>query len=159
MRGAYSRGGGFTLVELIVVMVMVAVLAVVALPRMQDNTALRSASWRDQVLTALRHAQQTAVGHRRLVCASVANGAVTLTLATANPATSCAGAWPGPDGDSRWAHEATGIVTTASPAGTVYFQPSGRITSDGAGAGALNASIAIAGETAIVVVGETGHVE
>jgi MSHA pilin protein MshC len=153
------RANGFTLVELVTVMVMIAVLAVVALPRLQDSSALRNAAWRDQVLAALRHARQTAVGHRRLVCATVATGAVTLTIAPVNPAAACSTAWPGPDGDARWAHEGSGIATSVAPAGTLYFQPSGRITSDAAGASALNAGVAITGETAIGVVGETGHVE
>jgi prepilin-type N-terminal cleavage/methylation domain-containing protein len=154
-----NRARGFTLVELVMVMVMLGVLAVVVLPRLSNGNAIRQSAWRDQVLAALRDARQTAVGHRRLVCASVAGGAVTLSIAVANPATSCSGAWRGPDGDTRWAHESSGIATTLSPAGTLYFQPSGRITSDGAGANAVNASVAIAGEPAIGVVGETGHVE
>jgi len=153
------RRNGFTLVELVMVMVMIGVLAVVVLPRLQENSSLRAAAWHDQVQAALRHARQTAVGHRRLVCATVATGAVTLTIASANPATTCGAAWRGPDGNIAWAREGSGIATSVTPAGTLYFQPSGRITSDGAGTTALNASVTITGETAIGVVGETGHVE
>lgn len=153
------RRNGFTLVELIMVIVMIGVLAVVALPRLQDNTALRASAWHDQVQAALRHARQTAVGHRRLVCASVATGSVTLTIASDNPATTCNTAWRGVDGNAAWARDGGTVATSVSPAGTIHFQPSGRITSDGAGASALNASITVAGETAITIVGETGHVE
>ena len=150
---------GFTLVELIGVLILTGVLAMVALPRMDGATSLRGAAWRDQVLAALRQAHQLAQGHRRLVCASVAAGAVTLSIADSNPATACNQALAGPDGHPSFAHAGSAMATVQSPAGTLYFQASGRITSDGAGLSAVNASIAIAGETAIDVVGETGHVE
>ena len=64
---------------------------------------------------------------------------------------------------SRWMPRRTkplassGTVTSLSPAGTLYFQPSGRITSDGAGAVAVNATVAIAGESDIVVVGDASE--
>lgn len=157
-RRAAASQRGFTLVELVAVLVLVAVLAVVALPRFEGALALRGTAWRDQVLAALRHAQHLSQGHRRLVCASVATGAVTLTIASANPASACDSAVAGPDGNAAWAREASGIATAISPAGPLYFQPSGRITSDGAGRTAVNASITISGESAITVVGETGHV-
>ena len=64
-----------------------------------------------------------------------------------------------PDRDSRYAYTSQAPATTVTPAGTLYFQPSGRITSDGAGSNALNASIAIAGEVAITTVGETGALQ
>lgn len=153
------RQHGFTLVELIMVIVMIGVLAVVAVPRLQVNGSIRASAWHDQVQAALRHARQTAVGHRRLVCATVATGSVTLTIASVNPAGACTSAWRGPDGNSAWAREDSGVVTGVTPAGTLYFQPSGRITSDAAGSSAVNASITISGESAIAVVGETGHVE
>lgn len=153
------RVRGFTLVELIAVLLMVAVLAVVALPRFDGAMALRGAGWREKVLVALRHAHSVAQGHRRLVCVAVSGGAVTLTIASTHPAGSCDATLPGPDGHASFAHDAAAPATTSSPAGTLYFQPSGRVTSDAAGASAVNASIAIAGEEAIALVGETGHVQ
>jgi len=110
------------------------------------------------VLAALRHAQATAQSHRRLVCASVATDAVTLSIATANPATACASSLPGPDGHAAYARDSRGIGTSVSPAGVLYFQPNGRITSDGAGTTGTDRSIAVSGQDAIVVVAETGHV-
>jgi MSHA pilin protein MshC len=64
----------------------------------------------------------------------------------------------GIDGDARWAVDANNIAITSAPSGTLYFQPDGRITSDGAGATAINATITVAGETALTLTGETGHV-
>lgn len=149
---------GFTMVELVAVLLLVGVLAAVAVPRLNGLVALRSAGWRDQVVAALRQAALTAQGHRRLVCASIASNAVTLSIASGNPATSCNTALPGHDGDSRWAWDSGAPATSASPA-TLYFQPSGRVTSDGAGASAVSATISISGEAAITLAGETGHVD
>ena len=132
-----ARCRGFTTIELVAVIVLMGVLAVVALPRMEGALAQRSDHWRDQVLAALRHAQATAQSHRRLVCAT---------------------ALPGADGQAAHASDRRHIATQVSPAGMLYFQPDGRITSDGAGAIATDRSIAIDGQDAIVVVAETGHV-
>lgn len=146
------------MVELIAVLLLVGVLAVVALPRFDGALALRSAGWRDQVQAGLLQARALAQGHRRLVCVTLATGEVRLALASANPASSCNTALTGPDGDARWAFDGNGIALTQTPAGTLYFQPDGRITSDGAGASTVNASVTLAGETPLQVTGETGHV-
>ncbi len=154
-----GRDAGFTLPELVMVLVLTGVLAAVALPKFDGALALRSSAWRDQVLAALRQAHSLAQSHRRLVCASVATGSVQLSIATVHPASACSAALAGPDGSAAFASDASAIATTPAPAGLLYFQPSGRVTSDGAGAIAVNRTIAIAGEADIVLIGETGHVE
>ena len=152
------RARGFTLMELIAVMVLVAVLAAVALPKLDAGLALRNDAWHDEVLGALRLARQTAVSHRRLVCATVGSS-VSLSIAAANPASACDSPLAGPDGSSPYATAPGGASASVSPAGTLYFQPSGRVTSDGAGMSASDRSIAIGGSDTISVVGETGHVQ
>ncbi len=147
------------MVELILVMVMLGVMAIVLLPRMNAAASMGGVAWREQVLSALREAHSLAQAHRRLVCVNVGGSAVTLTIASQFGDTGCAQPWLGPDRDSRYAHTPHAPATSVSPAGPLYFQPSGRITSDGAGASALNASIAIAGEEAITTVGETGALQ
>lgn len=154
------RGGaGFTLPELVIVLVLLGVLAATALPRLQGAVAMHETAWRDQVVAALRHARATAIGHRRLVCATVTSGAVQLGIAPLHGASTCTAGLPGPDGSNDWARSAAAIATTVSPAGTLYFQPSGRVTSDGAGLVASSRAIGIAGEADVVVFGETGHVQ
>lgn len=153
-----GRTAGFTMIELVVVMLVASVLAVVALPRLDGALANADTAWREQVIGALRTARGTAQGHRRLVCVTVAGGSVTLGIASAQPASSCDATLRGPDGDSRWAWSSRAPATAASPA-TLYFQSDGRVTSDGAGGTPVDATITIAGQTAISVVGDTGHVE
>lgn len=149
---------GFTLVELVAVMMIIAVLAVVALPRLDVAINLRSDAYRDQIVAALRLAGHTAVGHRRLVCVQVAAQDVSLSIAAANPATACGSTLPGPvDGSHARAQGAA--TSSLAPAGTLYFQPGGRITTTGAGSTAGQWTISVSGATPITVTGETGHVD
>jgi MSHA pilin protein MshC len=153
------RPRGFTLPELVAVMVLLGILAATALPKLQSALSFRDAGWHDQVVAALRHAHHSAISHRRLVCADVAGASVTLTIASANPASSCSTALPGTDGGAASATAAGAATATASPSGPFYFQPSGRVTSDGAGVTAPVRSITINGQDNITVVGETGRVD
>ena len=152
-----GKQDGFTLVELVAVLLLVGVLAAVVVPKMDVALALRGTAWRDQVLAALRLAASTAHSHRRLVCVDITSGSVTLRLATANPATACNQAVPGPDGGANFASATNAPATTVSPAGTLYFQPDGRVSSDGAGTSLADRSISVAGEPSISLVAQTGH--
>ena len=107
--------GGFTLVELIAVLMLVGVLAVVALPRLGGALALKSAAWRDQLKAGLLQGRVLAQGHRRLVCATLATGEIRLTMANANPANACNTTITGPDGDARWAVDSNAINLTRRP--------------------------------------------
>ncbi len=147
---------GFSLPELVAVLIIVGVLAAVALPRFQGVSLVQEGAWHDEVVAALRHARQTAVSHRRLVCATVAAKSITLAIAANNPAGACGATLTGPDGSATYASSATASV---SPAATLFFQPSGRVTSDGAGNTAANTTFVVTGGSTVVVVGETGHVE
>jgi MSHA pilin protein MshC len=162
MRASCIDGGqrGFTMIELIVVMVLLAILGMTVLPNMQSAILSRDDSWRDGMLGALRLAQKTAVSHRRLVCVTVANTSVSLSIAAAHPATSCGQVLTGPTGAAAFATaDNTAAVTTVSPSGVLYFQPDGRVTTDGAGTTSADRTISLTGALAITVVGETGHVD
>ena len=158
-RSSERRQHGFTLTELIAVLLLVGILAATAVPKLQGALSFRDDGWRDQIVAALHYAHKSAISHRRLVCASVGAAGVTLSIAGTNPATSCTTALPGVDGQGLAADSQGGAAASISPAGTVYFQPSGRVSSDGAGNIAASRTISIAGQTNIVLVGETGHVE
>lgn len=156
-----SRAAGFTMVELVVVMIVVGVLAAIGIPRLMGDKNMQAAVFGDQVVSGLRRAQKIATGHRRVVCATVGTQAVILRLnACGAPGLAIGGV---DDGDFA----TTDSALTATPSVTLYFQPDGRITSDAAGTTAVTATIAIAGTSGgqtttvrtINVEGTTGYVE
>lgn len=146
------------MVELIAILLVVGVLAVVAMPKFDGASGARSEAAHDEALAALRYASQTAQSHRRLVCADVSSSAVTLRIATAHGASACDSALAGPDGAASYTANAGGASYTLSPAGTIYFQPDGRATSDGAGATASSRTLAVSNASTITILGETGLV-
>lgn len=156
-RACRQRAAGFTMVELVVVIMILGILAVVALPRMSDSLTFREAAFQDEVAAALRYAQKTAVSHRRLVCATFTTTTVTLTIAAANPAVACSGTTlNAPDGNAAFARSLDPANVTTGVVGPIYFQPSGVVTSDGGGATIANFSTTVTSMTAITVVGATG---
>lgn len=75
---------GFTLVELIMVIVLVGVLSVVAVPRLIDKSDVSARGFHDSTLAYLRYAQKTAIAQRRTVCLDFGGVKTSLTLKIAN---------------------------------------------------------------------------
>jgi MSHA pilin protein MshC len=153
---------GFTLVELVTVMILIGILAVVALPRLDSARDFRATSFRDRVAASLRFAQKSAVAKRRMVCATVAADGLSLSLAAAAAfgAGACANALPGADGANPAAvSPAANVTLHAVPAGTLYFQASGAVTTDVAGTNPATIVLTVTGQAPITVTGATGDVE
>lgn len=68
---------GFSLIELVVVMIIAAILAALAIPRFTDSES--KATWyHEQVLAAVRFAQRQAVAQHRAVHVCVSGGSISL---------------------------------------------------------------------------------
>lgn len=157
-----DRERGFTLVEMIIVIVLLGILSVVALPRLSGSNAFSEAGFHAEVVAALRFAQKSAVSHRRLVCAQLTSMSVTLQIAAANPAAACGAALlRAPDGAAAFASTSSAslALTAGALPATIFFQPDGRITSDAAGNNLWAAGITMANLPAITIAGATGYVE
>ncbi len=64
-RGA---GRGFTMIEVVVVILIMGVMATLAMTRSPDRAGLQAKGFRDQLVAMLRHARKVAVAQRRDVC-------------------------------------------------------------------------------------------
>lgn len=148
---------GFTMVELIVVMILAGILAAFAIPKIGAALNVRDDAWRDALVSALRIGQKTAVSHRRLVCVQVTATTVAVRIASSNPATACDQNLLGPNGQATFA--AAGNSAAGTTAANLFFQPDGRVSTDGAGGTVADFSISAAGVNPIRVLGQTGYVD
>lgn len=147
------RMHGFTMIELITVMVILGILAVVAIPRLNsaNNKAL---VFRDQTEAALRYAQKSAVSHRRTVCVTFTASSVALKIASTIGATACVSSDP----TLPLPGQNTNVVTSADTSNAIYapVPTNFNFTADGLG---TTQTITVSGVTeAINVVGTTGYV-
>jgi type II secretory pathway pseudopilin PulG len=156
MTWRHSRG--FTIIELISIMIIIGILAVTAMPSLKSAMSFRDVEFRDRVIAALRYAQKTSTSHRRLVCATLTQTSVTLTLDSSNPKTgTCDAALPIPGvATPQLSAHQNGFANAVAPS-VLFFQPDGRMTSDSAGATITDFSNTIDGN-AVVVRGATGYV-
>jgi MSHA pilin protein MshC len=84
------RQRGFTLVELVMVLVILGVLAVFALPRMLASSDTAARGLHDSTLSYLRYAQKTAIAQRRTVCVAFTTTSVSLRIANTAASYNCA---------------------------------------------------------------------
>lgn len=147
MRASTARG--FTLVELILVMVIAGILAAVAVPRMIDRTGFDTRGFADQLAATVRFAQKLAIAQRTDVFVSLTANDATLCY---DPA--CASLAPGPGGEKPYTVSAPGGVAIASPVAVLGFDAGGRPD--------IAAQLAIqvngAGAHQILIEWETGYV-
>ena len=137
-----NRHQGFTLVELIMVIVLLGILAAVAAPRMFNTTDFYARGFHDETLAYLRYAQKTAIAQRRTVCvtfsaAGVKPGTVNLKTAAAAGTNSCPNDLTGPKGESPAKLEARAGVGYISLTATSFnFDGQGQpVTSAGTSQG------------------------
>jgi MSHA pilin protein MshC len=110
---------GFTLVELITVMVIIGVLAVAALPRFVNRSAYDSRAFYDQLIATLRYAQKSAIAQHRFVCVTFG---VDISLSHGTTTGCTSGALAGPGGQ---APIKVPYGVTLSGAGSFYFDALG----------------------------------
>ena len=107
---------GFTLIELVVVLLIVGVLAVSALPRLLDRKIFDSRGFSDQAISTLRYAQKEAIGQRRTVCVAFTSTSITLMIASASGSLVCNTNLASPSGPTPYTITAnSGVAFVALP--------------------------------------------
>lgn len=150
---------GFTLVELVVIMVVLGILAVFVAPRFADRRVFDTRGAFDEVGAALRFSRQQAIAQRRMVCVTLSSGGLSITRALlpdqsacsttylANPATGRDYQLQIPDGITLAASGATSALPV-----TIRFDALGR--SNAAAGVRVNGD----GSLCLSVEAETGYV-
>ncbi|MEW6762566.1 MAG: type II secretion system protein [Pseudomonadota bacterium] len=166
------RQAGFTMIELVTVMVLIGAIAAIGIPRLMGSNTTATMVFGDQVVSALRHAQKTAVARRRLVCVTLEGKAVRLRMredfglpGAGVPCTLSTGAT-----DTEYGSTNDSVIAGAgSFAGqasiALFFHPDGTVSKDAAGTSFVTRGDSIGikdGNSVartIVVEGSTGHVQ
>lgn len=159
-RGRPAAQRGFTLVELIMVIVLLGVLAVFAGPRLFSTSSFSAMGFHDEALAYLRYAQKSAVAQRRTVCVSFAGlDQLVLTIASTASLTSCAGAaLVGPRGERPATLTAkSGVGFTVAPTNFNFDGLGQPISNAGVLLGALVFQVADV-DKSITVEAATGYV-
>lgn len=168
-RGAPGLPTGFSLVELVVILVVAGILAAVATARFVGRGGFESRGYADQAITVVRNAQKTAIAQRRnvivvisadriAVCYVAACGAgqrvpaaLGLNRAGTPAAANCLN-----DADWLCAGRPEGVTPITTTAATITFDALGRpdttatITISGVEAGDLTRQIIVEPETGYV---------
>jgi len=157
---ALRQSRGFTLVELVTVMVILGVLATIAAPRFFNTSSFQTAGFAAEVRAGLRHAQATAMASGCDVRASLGAGGFELQR------------WSGAGGCND--HSGTRVTLVRSGGGTyssavpsglavstsaLYFDSLGRPRDDSSGALLSSALTLTVGTDTLTVNAETGLVQ
>jgi len=150
------RQTGFTIVELVMVIVMLGILSAVALPKFFKKNTFAERAFFDDTLSAVRYAQKLAVATGCSVKVSISSNSYTLMRQGASGSVSCPGgstyslAVPHPGtGATSYSGNESG-VTLSSSVPSFIFNSLGSVSS--------NATLTVNGSRTISVIAETGFV-
>ena len=142
---------GFTLVELVVVLILVGILSVVAMAKLSDRTSFEALGYFNQVQALTRYAQKIAIAQRRGVYVADNGGTIGACYDVG-----CTSPVADPVGGTA--------LVAAPPSGVSFTFSAGSFSFDGLGRPSPNAQHTItvnaSGEPARVVIieAETGYV-
>ena len=146
---------GFTLIELIMVLVLAGVISVFVAPRLFSSDDFNARGFHDETLALLRYAQKSAIAQRRPVCVGFGSNSATLTIdadrSAATGSNGCEAGLPLPSGAAAGVITARGAVQYAAVPSAVVF--------DGLGQPNAGQTLQVAGASKpIMVEAGTGYV-
>lgn len=144
------RPGGYTLVELVTVIVIAAILAALAIP-LFNQSQIDSSWYREEVKAVVRYAQRQAVAQRRCVFVTVSASLVQLHYGDANCAITGTPLTNIASGAAYTVDAPTGVTASAST-NPFSFNALGQ-------PGPIAGVTVTVGDAAFIVAGETGYVQ
>ena len=153
---------GFTIVELVAVMVITGIIAAIAAPRFIGVDAFDARGSYSTLVSALRYAQKTAIAQRTTVCASVDAATKNVTL-TYRASPDCNAASTGtvvdPATQAAYSKNLSKNVTVVAPVSTVGFDGLGRPVPNATATFTVkNAVVTTESTRTITVEADTGYV-
>lgn len=140
--------GGFTLAEMIAVLLIMSILAFVAIPRL-STSMFDDARFYDETLAALRYAQRSAMAYQRTVCVGFTANSLSLTYSSAYTPPSCDTPLKPPAG-------ATQYVVTAP--GSSSYSAASSFNFNLRGAPSAGQTINLSSGQSITIEADTGYV-
>lgn len=158
--GGLPAQTGFTLIELIMVIVLLGVLAIFAGPRFLRSSDFYARGFHDETQAYLRYAQKTAIAQRRTVCVTFTSTTVSLAIASAEATSNCASAGTllGPKGETGPVVTARSGVGFTSPPTSFNFDGLGQPVTSAGGAQATQVIQVSGVSKSITVETATGYV-
>jgi MSHA pilin protein MshC len=154
-KGLNAVQQGFTLIELVMVIVLLGILSATALPKFFNVSSYQERAFFDDTLSAVRYAQKLAVATGCKVQVSISANTYTLNspanrsqCTSTSPTYSLAIRHPG-TGETSYTHSESGVTLTSTP--TTF-------TFDGLGRASADVLLTVAGSKTIAVVRDTGFV-
>jgi MSHA pilin protein MshC len=151
---------GFTLIELVMVIVLLGVMAIFVAPKFAETSVFNVRGFHDETLAYLRYAQSAAVAQRRTVCVAFSSNSIGLSMASAGQSYNCDAALTGPRGDRpALANAKSGVVYDgALPPETILFDALGQpVDATGTSLAKQSIQVKTAAQT-ITVEAVTGYV-
>ena len=150
------KSSGFTLVELITVMIIIGIMAVAVLPRFTNRQNFDTRGFFDQVKAAVQYARKAAIAERRNVCVVIAGNTFTITQGlTFNAACSVPLKNPATGADFT---NMSATSTNTSSAGITLTATSSPINFDAQGSTTTASTVTVGGTLSFVVEANTGYV-
>lgn len=132
-----SKASGFTLVELVATLIIVAILAVAVVPRFMDVGSFDARGYHDQALAMLRYAQKAAIARRTSVFVNVDQASRTICLTYAADPACAGGVGVFNPADNKWFSKTAPNGVTFSDSQSFSFSGLGKPQPDAAVSGSV----------------------